>query len=89
MSNFCEMAPERLFEKNSKLLKYEHIYYVCHFKALGLEISNIYIFEIYIFRIYFEYIYIEIYIYFEYISNIQISRKYEQEQISRNFLKCS
>ena len=32
------MAPERLFEKISDL-KYEHIIY--HFKALGLEISNI------------------------------------------------
>ena len=38
MSNFREMAPERLL-KNFKLLKYEHVIY--HFKARGLEISNI------------------------------------------------
>ena len=37
--NNTAMAPEWLFEKNSKLLKCEHIIY--HFKALGLEISNI------------------------------------------------
>ena len=40
MSNFREMAPERLFEKIFKLLKYEHIIY--HFKACGPGISNIY-----------------------------------------------
>ena len=33
------MAPEQLFEKISKFLKYERIIY--HFKARGLEISNI------------------------------------------------
>ena len=43
MNNFREMAPQwprnGCSQKNFKLLKYEHIIY--HFKARGLEISNI------------------------------------------------
>ena len=43
MSNFRDMALHgsgMAVRKNFKLLKYEHIIY--HFKARGLEISNIY-----------------------------------------------
>ena len=42
MSNFREMAPQWLqngCSKKFKLLKYEYVIY--HFKARGLEISNI------------------------------------------------